>query len=84
MPQFLGNEVAGPLMQVEKDDPYRAYLEEYRRLGDYFHSTMFFMDLCNIKSKNRLRGPMRAMTHNFELQRTIGKVIIPNFYGGSI
>jgi hypothetical protein len=83
MPQFLGNEVAGPLMQVEQDEPYRAYLEEYRRLGDDFHSAMSFMEFCNMKRRNRLRGPMRAMTHNFELQRTIGKVIIPNFDGGS-
>jgi hypothetical protein len=32
MPQFLWNEVASPLMQVDQDEPYRAYLEEYKRL----------------------------------------------------
>jgi hypothetical protein len=30
MLQFLENEAAGTLMQVEHDDPYREYLEEYR------------------------------------------------------
>jgi hypothetical protein len=70
-------------MQVEQDEPYRAYLEEYRRLGDDFHSAMSFAEFCNMKRRNRPRGPMRAMTHNFELQRTIGKVTIPNFDGGS-
>jgi hypothetical protein len=52
MPQFLGNEVVGPLMQVEKDEAYRAYLEEYRRLGDDFHSAIFFTEFYNMKSKN--------------------------------
>jgi hypothetical protein len=67
IPQFLGNEATGPLMQVEQDDPYRAYLEKYRRLGDDFHSSMSFTKFCNMKSRNQPRGPMRAMTHNFEL-----------------
>jgi hypothetical protein len=83
MPQCLGNEGVGPLMQVEQDEPYRAYLEEYKRLGDDFHSTMSFTELFNMKSRKRMRGPMRAMTCNFELQRTIGKVIIPNFDRGT-
>jgi hypothetical protein len=56
MPQFLGNEAAGPLMQVEQDEPYRAYLEEYRRLRDDFHSAMSFVEFCNMKSRNRPRG----------------------------
>jgi hypothetical protein len=62
MIHFLGNEVIGPLMQVEHDEPYREYLEEYRRLGDNFHSAMSFPNLCNIKSRNRLRGPVRPTT----------------------
>jgi hypothetical protein len=44
MPQFLGNEVAGPLMQGEQDEPYREYLEEYMRLGDDFNSAMSFVE----------------------------------------
>jgi hypothetical protein len=39
-------------MQVDQDESYRADLEEYRRLGDYFHSAMSFMDFCNMKSRN--------------------------------
>jgi hypothetical protein len=53
------------------------------RLGDDFHSAMSFEDFYNMKSRNRPRGPMRAMTQNFELQHTLGKVTIPNFDGGS-
>jgi hypothetical protein len=29
MPQFLGDEATGSLMQVKKDETYMAYLEEY-------------------------------------------------------
>jgi len=83
MPQFLGNEAASPLMQVDQDEPYSAYLEEYMRLGDDFHSTMSFAEFYNMKSRNQSRGTMRAMTQNFKLQGTIGKFIIPNFDGGS-
>jgi cell fate (sporulation/competence/biofilm development) regulator YlbF (YheA/YmcA/DUF963 family) len=38
-------------MQVDQDEPYRAYLEEYRRLGDDFHSTMSFEEFCNMKRR---------------------------------
>jgi hypothetical protein len=68
MPQFLGNDVISPFMQVDQEDPYRAYLEYYQRLGYYFHSAMSFAEFCNMKRRNRPRGPMRAMTQNFELQ----------------
>jgi hypothetical protein len=44
---------------------------------------MYFVEFYNMKRRNRLRRPMRAMTNNFELQRTIGKVIIQNFERGS-
>jgi hypothetical protein len=70
-------------MQVEQDEPYRAYLEEYMILGDDFHSIHVLREFCNMKRRNQPRGPMKDMTHNFELQYTIGKVIIPNFDGGS-
>jgi hypothetical protein len=50
--QFLGNEVAGPLMEVEQDEPYREYLEEYKRLGDDFHSDMSFTEFYNMKRRN--------------------------------
>jgi hypothetical protein len=70
-------------MQVDQDEPYKEYLEEYMRIGDDFHSAMSFTKFFNTKSRNRLRATMRAMTQNFELQHTIGKVTIPNFDGGS-
>jgi hypothetical protein len=57
MPQFLGNEAAGPLMQVDQDEPYREYLEEYNRLGDDFHSTMSFAEFYNMKRRNDREGP---------------------------
>jgi hypothetical protein len=52
LPQFLGNDAIGPLMQVDQDEPYRAYLEEYKRLGDDFHLVMSFVEFCNMKSRN--------------------------------
>jgi hypothetical protein len=39
------NAATSLLMQVENDEPYREYLEEYKRLGDDFHSSMSFVDL---------------------------------------
>jgi hypothetical protein len=83
MPQFLGSDATGQVVQVEQDEPFGAYLEEYRRLGDDFHSAMSFAEFCNLKCRNRPRGAMKEMTQNFELQRTLGKVTIPNFDGTS-
>jgi hypothetical protein len=53
MPQFLGNDVVGPLIQVAQDELYRAYLQEYKRLGDDFHSAISFAEFYNMKSRNR-------------------------------
>ena len=60
MAQFLENPTAGPIIPVESEEPFGAYLEEYRVLGDEFHSTITFSDFCNMKSRNRTRGFSRA------------------------
>ena len=83
MPHFLANLVAGPVMLVEPSELFGAYLQEYRDLGDEFHSTMTFSYFCNMKSRSRLRGFNRAFNQNFELQRTLGRLTIPNFDGTS-
>ena len=44
MPHFLADVVGGPVMQVEPSDPFGAYLQEYRDLGDEFHAAMSFSD----------------------------------------
>jgi hypothetical protein len=44
---------------------------------------MSFVEFHNLKCRNRPRGAVKAMTQNFELQRTLAKVTIPNFYGSS-
>ena len=70
-------------MEVELSEPFGAYLEEYRDLGDEFYSAMNFSDFCNMKSRNMPRGFNREFNQNFELQRTLGKLTIPNFDGAS-
>ena len=42
MPHFLADAVGGPVMQVEPSEPFGVYLQEYRDLGDEFHSSMTF------------------------------------------
>ena len=42
MPHFLEDTVGGPVMQVEPSEPFGAYLQEYRDLGNEFHAAMFF------------------------------------------
>ena len=42
MPHFLVDAVGGLVMQVEPSEPFGAYLQEYRDLGDEFHATMYF------------------------------------------
>ena len=37
MPHFLENVVARPIMPTEPSEPFGAYLQEYRDLGDGFH-----------------------------------------------
>ena len=66
-----------------QDIPFRVYLEEYKRLGDDFQAAMCFHDFCDLKSKTRPSGAKRAVSQNLELQRTLGKVTIPNFDGSS-
>jgi len=80
MPQFLSGEVA-PEGPTEQDDSYLAYLKEYRRLGNDVQAVISFTDFCHLKQKNRPRGAKR--TPNHELQKTLGKVTIPNFDGSS-
>ena len=42
MPHFLADTVRGPVMQVEPSEPFGAYLQEYRDLGDEFHACHVF------------------------------------------
>ena len=42
IPHFLAEALAGPVMQVEPSEPFGAYLQEYRDLGDEFHAAMSF------------------------------------------
>ena len=42
MPQFLENAVARPVMPAKPSEPFGAYLQEYRDLGDEFHSVLSF------------------------------------------
>ena len=44
MPHFLENAIAEPDMPTEPSEPFGAYLQEYRDLGDEFHSAMSFLD----------------------------------------
>ena len=60
MPHFLADAVARPVMPAKPSEPFGAYLQEYRDLGDEFHSAMTFSDFCNMKSRSRLRGFNRA------------------------
>ena len=67
MPHFLADAVAGPVIPIEPSEPFEVYLQEYRDLGDEFHSAMTFSDFCNMKSRNRPRGFNRAFNRNFKL-----------------
>ena len=67
MPHFLADAVAGPDMQVEPSEPFGAYLQEYRDLGDEFHVAMSFSDFCNMKSRNRPQNFNKGFNHNCEL-----------------
>ena len=42
---------------------------------------MSFSDFCNMKSRNRHRNFNRGFNHNYELQKTLGRLTIPNFDG---
>ena len=67
IPHFLADLVAGPVMPVELSEPFEDYLQEYRDLGDEFHATMSFSDLCNMKSRNRPKNFNRGFNQNYEL-----------------
>ena len=67
MPHFLENPIAGPIIPAKPEEPFGTYVEEYRALGDDFHSAMTFSNFCNMKSKNGPRGFNRAFNQNFEL-----------------
>ena len=55
MPHFLENATIGPIIPTEPSELFGAYLQEYRVLGDEFHSIMSFSDFCNMKNKNQPR-----------------------------
>src|SRR5713226_4416901 len=42
---------------------------------------MSFLDFCNMKSRNRPRNFNKGFNHNYELQKTLGRLTIPNFDG---
>ena len=47
---------------------------------------MSFSDFCNMKSRNRPRNFNKGFNQNYELQKTLGRLTIPNFdgtHGGS-
>ena len=65
-------------MQVEPSEPFGDYLQEYRDLGDEYHAAMYFSDFWNM---NRPRNFNKRFNRNYELQKTLGKLTIPNFDG---
>jgi len=42
---------------------------------------MSFSDFCNMKSRNRPKNFNKGFNHNYELQKTLGRLTIPNFDG---
>ena len=40
-----------------------------------------FSYFCNMKSRNRPKNFNKGFNHNYELQKTLGKLTIPNFDG---
>ena len=78
MHHFLAYAVAGTIMPVEPSEPFGAYIQEYRDLGDEDHAAMSFLDFCN---RNRPRNFNREFNQNYELQKTLGRLTIPNFDG---
>ena len=81
MPHFLADAVAGLVMPIEAIEPFGSYLQEYMDLGDEFHAAMFFSDFCNMKNRNRPRNFNKGFNQNYELQKTLGRLTIPNFDG---
>ena len=66
-------------MPVEQPGPFVAYLQEYKDLGDDFHSAMSFSDFYNMKSRNMPRNFNIGFTQNYELQKIVGRLTISNF-----
>ena len=66
MSHFLEDVVEGPVMPVEPSEPFGAYLQEYRDLGDEFHAGMSFSDFCNMKSRNRPMNFNKGFNHNYK------------------
>lgn len=83
MTQFLNETTIGQEEQVDQDEPFGAYLWEYRRQGQDIQEAMTFTDLRNVKMRNKPKGTKRAMMRNQELQKTLRKVTIPCFDGSS-
>ena len=69
MPHFLVDAVGGPVMQVEPSEPFGAYLQEYRDLGDAFHVAMSFSYFCNMKSRNKPQNFNKGLNHNYHTCR---------------
>ena len=65
MPHFLTDAVAGLVMPVELSEPFGAYLQEYRDLGDEFHAIMSFSYFCNMKSRNQPKNFNRGFNQNY-------------------
>ena len=81
IPHFLADAVVGPVVPVEPNEPFGAYLQEYRDLGDEFHAAISFSDFYNMKSRNRPWNFNKGFNQNYELQKTLGRLTIPNFDG---
>jgi hypothetical protein len=52
MPQLLSGDAIGSGMQVEQDEPYGVYLEDYRILGNGFQEVTSFTEFFHLKQKN--------------------------------
>ena len=48
---------------------------------DEFHVAMSFLDFCNMKSRNMAKNFNKGFNHNYELQKTLCRLTIPNFDG---
>ena len=44
---------------------------------------MSFVEFCNLQRRNMPRGGNKNFNNNYELQRTMGKLTVPNFDGSS-
>ena len=79
MPHFLADSVAGTVMPIEPSEPFGAYLQEYRDLGNEFHAPIPFSYFCNMKSRNLPRNFNKGFSQNYELLKIFGRLTIHNF-----